>query len=510
MSEEIKSRYEGCMVDEETGEVLSRFEGFDIDEETGEVLVPSAMVGAVTSKVAVAASAAVTATTVVAEPKVTESQSAEAEYIAPDRFEELPELHFDFDFGEEEFVNSAETPDEDKILQSIDEALAAQMAASLGPAEGDEKSKQNKNPKKKKSVWKRIPVWCKVTTISLCSVCLVLGLLIGTPVGQKILINIVTGYLDKNVQRPEDITPGAVTQPVTEDDPVLTQEPDEPGNEETPGSVEVPSIEPRQEDYVYNILLIGVEALPQLGGERSDTMILISVNSKTKKIYMTSFMRDMYVPIPGYADDKLNAAYGKKGGAKLLVQTIEQNFQVKIDGYVKVGFDSFEWIVDRLGGVEITLTADEAAYLRTHDYISNPQYRNVVAGTQLMNGNQVLGYCRVRMVPTASGNHSDFGRTERQRTVLSKLFNRFKDTNIITLLSIFNDCIPQVLTDIPKEDMQEVLEMVVENRILTLESFRIPVAGGYENATVGKADILRVKWDKNITELHNKIFATGE
>ena len=224
---------------------------------------------------------------------------------------------------------------------------------------------------------------------------------------------------------------------------------------------------------------------------------------------MTSFMRDMYVPIPGHADGKLNAAYGA-GGAKLLMETIEKNFQVKIDGYVKVGFDSFEWIVDRLGGVEITLTAEEATYLRTHDYISKPQYRNVVAGTQLMNGNQVLGYCRVRYVPTINGTHNDFGRTERQRTVLTKLFNRFKDTNIITLLSIFNDCIPQVLTDISKEDMQEVLESVVENRILSLESFRIPVAGGFEDATVGKAKILRVKWEKNITELHNKIFATGE
>ena len=122
----------------------------------------------------------------------------------------------------------------------------------------------------------------------------------------------------------------------------------------------------------------------------------------------------------------------------------------------------------------------------------------------------MLGYCRVRKVPTINGTQDDFGRTERQRMVLSKLFNRFKDTNIITLLSIFNDCIPQVLTDVSKEDMQKILEMVVENRILTLESFRIPVAGGFENARVGKADILRVKWDKNITELHNKIFATGE
>jgi len=474
-------------------EIKSRFDGFEIDEETGEVLVPRASVGLLTGADN-------------SEEAAGETISSGEEYIATE--EELPELHFDFDFGEEEFANPAETADEDMILQSIDVALAAQMAASLGPSDSEKKTVEKKQ--KKMNIWKRIPVWCKATMISLCSLCLLLGLLIGTPAGQKFLIHIATSYLDKNVARPEDVTPG-VTPPVVEpENPLPTQEPDVPGDEtETPGQSVLPQIEPRKEDYVYNMLLIGVEALPQLGGERSDTMILISVNSKTKKIYMTSFMRDMYVPIPGYADDRLNSAYGK-GGAKLLVETIEKNFQVKIDGYVKVGFDSFEWIVDRLGGVEITLTADEAAYLRTHDYISKPEYRNVVAGSQLMNGNQVLGYCRVRFVPTANGTHNDFGRTERQRSVLTKLFNKFKDTNIITLLSIFNDCIPQVLTDVSKEDMQEVLEAVVANRILTLESFRVPVSGGFEDALVGKAQIIRVKWEKNITELHNKIFATGE
>lgn len=478
-------------------EIKSRFDGFEIDEETGEVLVPRASVGVVTAGSR-------------SGEEIGGSASEGGDYITKENEEELPELQFDFDFGEEEFANPAETVDEDMILQSIDVALAAQMAASLGPAEEEKKTETTKN--KKKSIWKRIPVWCKVTVISLCSVCLVLGLLIGTPPGQKLLIHIATSYLDKNFARPEDVTPGVTPPPVQQEDPLPTQELENPGEkQETPGQTVVPEIEPRHEDYVYNMLLIGVEALPQLGGERSDSMILVSVNSKTKKIYMTSFMRDMYVPIPGYSDDKLNAAYGK-GGAKLLVETIEKNFQVKIDGYVKVGFDSFEWIVDRLGGVEITLTADEAAYLRKTNYISNPQYRNVVAGTQLMNGNQVLGYCRVRYVPTVNGTHNDFGRTERQRTVLTKLFNRFKDTNILTLLSIFNDCIPQVLTDISKADMQEVLEAVVENRILTLESFRVPVSGGFEDAEVGvqKTKILRVKWEKNITELHNKIFATGE
>lgn len=269
------------------------------------------------------------------------------------------------------------------------------------------------------------------------------------------------------------------------------------------------TVEPRQEEYCYNILLIGVEALPQFGGSRSDTMILLSVNSETKKIYMTSLMRDMYVQIPGYADAKLNAAYSY-GGASLLIDTIEQNLQVKIDGYVEVGFDSFEWIVDRLGGVEISLTAEEAEYLRTTKYITNPEYRNVVAGPQVLNGNQVLGYCRVRKVPTENGTHSDFGRTERQRAVLKKLFEKYKNSSVFTLLSVLNDCLPQVTTNISKVDMQNLLETVVENKILSLDTLRIPASGMFEDATIADAEVIIVKWAQNIELLQEFIFAKTE
>lgn len=463
-------------------EKKSRFEGFETDEITGEVIIPRASVGVATDG----------------------GVSGKTEYISGGADEEvLPELHFDFDFGEEEFADPTETMDEDMILQSIDEALAAQMAATLGPAEGEKKAERT--PKKKKSVWQRIPVWCKATMISMLAVCLVLGFLVGTQPGRKIIYGLVAGYVDDNIGR-ETPTPDPLTGAPDETTPVPTEPVTEPGTNEDPTPTPVPMVEPRSEEYVYNILLIGTEALPQFGGERSDSMILVSINSRDKKIYMTSLMRDMYVQIPGRSDDKLNSAFSY-GGSQLLVQTIEQNLQVKINGYVKVGFDSFEWIIDRLGGVDITLTAEEAAYLNKTNYISKPQYRNVVAGTQRMNGNQALGYCRVRYVPTSSGAQNDFGRTERQRTVLTKLFNKYKDTNVFSLLSVLNDCLPQVITNISKADMQNLMETVVENRILSLESFRVPVSGTFDDVYVGDARVLLVTgWAKNIDALHEKIF----
>lgn len=489
----------------------SIFDEFETDEETGEVMIPRATVGVAPDLDEVSSAPAVE------EETSEESVAKEAEE------EELPVLQFDFSFGEEEFAAPTQTSEEDIVLQGIDEALAAQMAASLGPDEaGSVKEPQNgkkkkepkkkkesdrkREPKKKKNLWTRIPLWCRITMISVCSLCLICGLLIGTRQGRNVIYGLIADYIHGRVNV-EDVTPYPQLTPT----PEFPQPTGSVDNPVTPGATEgpTPTIKPRKEDYCYNILLIGEEALEYFGGSRSDTMIILSVNSKEKKMHMTSLMRDMYVQIPGYADNKLNAAYSF-GGTQLLIETVELNFQVKIDGYVKVGFDDFEWIIDRLGGVEITLTAEEAEYLRTTRYITNPAYRNVVAGTQLMNGNQVLGYCRVRYVPTANGTHSDFGRTERQRSVLMKLFNQYKDSNIFSLLGILNDCLPKVKTNISKDDMQDLLQTVVEDRMLSMDTLRIPIAGTFEDVRVGKSEVIQVKWPKNIEVLHEFIFGPEE
>lgn len=475
-------------------EVKSIFDGFEIDEKTGEVIIPRATVGVAKDE----------------SKMVTDEDgvvSVEGEYIPALTDEELPELKFDFEFGEEEFADPTQDTEEDIILQNIDEALAAQMAVSLGPVEELQEEEMHE---KKKSLWKRIPMWCRVSGITLCSLCLILVFLIGTAPGRRLIYKMVAGYVSDGVTRPDDEEPNTTYVPTEDDIPMTTKAPDKDNpSQGGQSNVTIPSIDPRKEEHVYNILLIGVEALPQFGGNRSDTMILISINEKTKKIYMTSLMRDMYVQIPGYTDNKLNAAFNY-GGAQLLIDAVELNLRVKIDGYVRVGFDSFEWIVDRLGGVEITLTAQEAEYLRKTNYISNPNYRNVVAGNQKMNGNQVLGYCRVRYVPTANGTYSDFGRTERQRSVLNKIFEKYKSKDLLTLVSIFNDCLPRVITDISKGDMEKLMEMVVENRILNLVPMRVPMAGTFTDATVGKSEVIRVDWEKNIEKLHGTIFSTGE
>ena len=165
---------------------------------------------------------------------------------------------------------------------------------------------------------------------------------------------------------------------------------------------------------------------------------------------------------------------------------------------MKVGFDSFEAMIDLLGGAEITLTPEEAQYLNTHDYISKEEYRNVTAGTHILNGNQTLGYCRVRYVANCNGTKNDYGRTERQRMVMENLFERYKEAGITKWVKILKQALGYIETDISEEMMEELIYVVYDKRITTLTQQQIPAKGTFQSMDVGKVtSTLVVDWEKN-------------
>ncbi len=127
---------------------------------------------------------------------------------------------------------------------------------------------------------------------------------------------------------------------------------------------EIPSVasESMQEEGVINILLIGNDSRENGEDGRSDAMILLSISKKTKKIYMTSLLRDMYVDIPGHDGNRLNAAYSF-GGPELLMQTIEQNLGIEVNRYVLVNFEASANLVDAVGGVDLELTNEEVVWV---------------------------------------------------------------------------------------------------------------------------------------------------
>lgn len=262
----------------------------------------------------------------------------------------------------------------------------------------------------------------------------------------------------------------------------------------------------RHEEDVINILLVGEEAILDGGHRgRTDSIMIATINVKQKTLKLTSIMRDLYLQIPGYSDNKINAAFNI-GGMDLLVQALNQNFSMKLDGYVKVDFDSFEKVIDALGGVEITLSAKEAQYLNTTNYISNPAYRNVREGKQILNGNQALGYSRIRYV--ANGDQAnDFGRTQRQRTVLTALFEKYKEKNAVELLALLPDILSLVTTDLSKTTILEYMYLAVTLHPDKLETMRIPVDEAYYAARIREMAVLVPDTlEENVEALHGFVF----
>ena len=320
--------------------------------------------------------------------------------------------------------------------------------------------------------------------------------LIFTKPGRSIIIGIIGDYVGNRVQREPDVFDYIQTDDgVGKKDEVDIK----PGTEQ----------DKKNEDYVSNYLLIGIEKI--YNARNTDVVMIVSINSYDKTIKLTSILRDTLVNLPGYSQNKINSAY-VKGGAEYLMQVVEDNFKVELDGYASVDFDAFESIVDLLGGIEIELTKEESEYLNTTNYISKEEYRTTVPGKQMLNGNQVLGYCRVRKVATLGGENYDYGRTVRQRRVLSEIFNRYKQQNIFTLIGVMDQCIPYITTDVTTDAMKKELTNIIDNGITTMNMNRIPADGMYrsEKQLGNVKDVLIPDLEKNIQLLHDFIYTKNE
>lgn len=390
----------------------------------------------------------------------------------------------------------------DEELDGINASLAQQICFEL-----DTQENANKQAPKKK-----MPKWMKIQgAIIICLICLLgVAFFLGfTKPGNKLLLKMGVNIGGKVW---EVLTDDIEEEPVyVEEDLDFIEEDDLVSDavEVDPELIEWPFIseEGRHEDYAYNILLLGEEAIGSGSSRgRTDLVIIATLNTKTKKLRLTSLMRDMLVQIPGYQDNKLNSAY-EKGGVKLLYETIALNFDIRLDGCIKVGFEDFEKIIDRLGGLDIELTKAEAKYLNNTNYISNKKYRNVVEGMNHMNGNQVLGYSRVRKRKTITGNNNDYGRTDRHRIVLNAIFEKYKTSSKLELLGIMLSVLPTLDTDIDKENFEFLLNTFIEMGTFEIEQLRIPADGTFtDNVKVRGMDVLIPDKVENVKLLHEFIF----
>lgn len=259
---------------------------------------------------------------------------------------------------------------------------------------------------------------------------------------------------------------------------------------------------------VYNILLIGSDTRVSGGTGRSDSMILISINKKTQKIIATSLMRDIYLQIPGVQEgNRLNTAYAY-GGADLLLKTVQQNFKISVDKYIAVDFFSFIDVIDKVGGVNINIS--DAEIKVANDYVHEinqlkglPINDGIItqSGEQTLTGKQALGYARIRYVGNA-----DFGRTDRQRTVLEQVFSKVKTKNISQLNDLLNTFLPEVTTNLGKGELFSLVLNMPTYKNYSLDSWRIPVDGAFSYMSIRKMSVLSIDFAKNIDEMKNRIY----
>ncbi len=269
-------------------------------------------------------------------------------------------------------------------------------------------------------------------------------------------------------------------------------DPDYTGSEDDASDVTMPTApqETIQTDDIINVLLVGQDGDNTSGTSRSrsDSMILCTINKKEKTLTLTSFMRDMYVKIPGYYNQRINVAY-LLGGFETAYDTLEYNFGVQVDQGVAVNFKSFEKVIDQVGGLDIYLTGAEAAYISKLIY--NPK-RVLKEGVNHLTGIEALTYARIRALD------NDFVRTERQRNVIMTLVEKAKTLPLDTLYGVIESLLPMLITDMTNAQIVScALELAPLLKDIRVVSQRIPADGTYRNAGVNGMSVLLPDLDAN-------------
>ena len=228
------------------------------------------------------------------------------------------------------------------------------------------------------------------------------------------------------------------------------------------------------EGDMINIMLIGQDRRPGEERARSDSMILVTINQEKNTIQLTSFMRDLYVQIPGYMDNRLNAAY-RYGGTDLMNETFKVNFGLEIDGNVMVDFDEFTEIIEILGGVTLKISGAEAKYM------NNASDNHFKEGTNYFNAEDALTFTRMRY---AAGG--DYGRTDRQRRVIMAIAESFRDADLVTIFNVIDQVLPHIVTNLTDA---QIIEYATKGLTIlgnggSMETLRIPQDDAHYNANI--------------------------
>lgn len=260
---------------------------------------------------------------------------------------------------------------------------------------------------------------------------------------------------------------------------------------------------------VENILLIGLDGTNDKLPKRSDTMIILTIDKLNKSLKLTSLARDTLVKIPGRGEEKLTHAYAY-GQEELLMQTINENFDLDIKDYAVVNFKSFIDIVDIIGGVDINVNEKEIHHLNevikecyevNHDDAKNIEYITS-SGNHNLNGYQALAYARIRKLDTI------YKRDERQRLILTNIAHKLSDVSISKYPQIAKSILRHIKVNIAFNKIIDLAFIAHELASYDISQLEFPISEYREEGRIGEKGTYVVKWDKNknIELLHQFIY----
>lgn len=236
-----------------------------------------------------------------------------------------------------------------------------------------------------------------------------------------------------------------------------------------------------------NIALFGLDTREDsFDNSRSDSIIIISINNKTKDIRLTSIYRDTYVDIDGHGLDKITHAYAY-GGPELALSTINKNLDLNITEFVTVNFETVRTVVDTIGGISLKITDAEAEQIGLSS-----------GGTYTLNGNEALEYARIRKID------SDYQRTERIRNVISAVFDKVKTKSITEIMDYIDIILPHISTNMSTNEIISLAPSVILYDITDSTGWPYDVKGFSSDAWYG----VPVTLESNVKELHETLFGT--
>lgn len=262
----------------------------------------------------------------------------------------------------------------------------------------------------------------------------------------------------------------------------------------------------KEEGDVINIALFGTDKSGK-DNTASDSIMILTINNIKGELKLSSIMRDVTLEVPGRGEENINDVI-MIGGPELSIKTLNTNFNLQIDKFVQVNLGNLPIIIDKLGGVEIDVTSEEIQFINS--YIAGIDGMNgtttspiTYPGVHNLNGTQASAYCRIRYT-----EGRDFKRTERQRDVLSALFEKFKNISITEVPGLITEILPLVQTNLTNSEIISISTKALGVQNKTIQQSRFPedediITSGFED------NYYRMRIDKEATKekMHKFIYS---